>query len=243
MENFTLEDEIIDLEWAALNGHKVPHGRKYQIKIDREKYVVNKECMTGRELLLLAGKTPPERFQIRQKLKGGHVETIPLDKTVCFTDPGIEKFKTIPLDQTEGESLRRDFSVLQEDLEYLNSLSLQWEAINCDGGQWILVHDYPVISGYNTKKVILAVRISPGYPVAQLDMVFFYPPLTRMDNQIINAVTPIQLDSKTFQQWSRHRTPANPWREGIDNLETHLPLADVWLAQEFEKRPNYAISA
>jgi len=37
----------------------------------------------------------------------------------------------------------------------------------------------------------------------------------------------MQLDNKTFQQWSRHRTPANPWREGVDNLGTHVPLADV----------------
>lgn len=243
MENFSLEDEVIDLEWAALNGHKVPKGRKYRIRIDREKFVVDKECMTGKELLVLAGKNPPERFQLRQKLKGGNVVTIPLDKTVCFTDPGIEKFKTLPLDQTEGESLRRDFTLLEEDIEYLDSLGLEWEAIIFQNAQWVLIHDYPIVEGYNVAKAIVAVRISPGYPTAQLDMGFFHPPLSRADGQKINALSPVDLDGKKFQQWSRHRTGANPWREGIDNLGTHLPLADVWLTQEFEKRPRHAVPA
>jgi len=58
--------------------------------------------MTGREILTLAGKIPPESFQLRQKLKGGTVRKIGLDDNVDFTEPGVEKFMTIPLDQTEG---------------------------------------------------------------------------------------------------------------------------------------------
>jgi hypothetical protein len=243
MENFSLEDEVIDLEWAALNGHKVPKGRKYRIRIDREKYLVNQECMTGKELLILAGKNPPDRFQLRQKLRGGNVITIPLDKRVCFTEPGIEKFKTLPLDQTEGESLRRDFTPLEEDVEYLDSLGLQWEAIKTQNAQWILIHDYPIVTGYNVDRAIIAVRISPSYPTTQLDMAYFHPPLNRADGKKINALTLINLDGKQFQQWSRHRTAANPWRDGVDNLSTHLPLADVWLGQEFERHPRHAVPA
>ena len=113
--NFSLDDEIIDIEWCTLHGHIPPKGRKYRIIIDREKFVVDKECMTGREILIKAGKNPPERFQLRQKLKGGQVITIAYDKMVCFTESGIEKFKTLPLDQTEGEVPRRDFTLLEED--------------------------------------------------------------------------------------------------------------------------------
>ena len=80
--------------------------------------------------------------------------------------------------------------------------------------------------------------MEPGYPRAQLDMAFFYPALSRADQQPINAVIPLIIDQKNFQQWSRHRTPQNPWREGIDNLATHVSLVPVWLEQEFEKRPN-----
>lgn len=57
---------------------------------------------TGEEILILAGKTPVNRFQLNQSSKGGKVIKILLTQTVCFTEPGIEKFMTIPLDQTEG---------------------------------------------------------------------------------------------------------------------------------------------
>ena len=95
-------DEIIDLEQFSKEDKKPPKKRKYRIKVDREKFVVNEECLLGREILELAGKVPPEQFQLRQKLRGGQVEKIGLEETVDFTRQGIEKFITIPLDQTEG---------------------------------------------------------------------------------------------------------------------------------------------
>lgn len=99
MENF---NDYIDLEEFAKEGKIVPKNRKYQIRIDRVKYKVDVECMTGRELLELAKKLPVERFQLNQKLKGGQVEKIGYDETVCFTNPGVERFMTLPLDQREG---------------------------------------------------------------------------------------------------------------------------------------------
>jgi len=95
-------NEFIDLEEYALNDKKPPKKAKYLIKVDKKKYPVKVESMTGREILNLAGKTPPENFQLRQKVKGGAVRKIGLDEIVDFTEPGVEKFMTIPLDQTEG---------------------------------------------------------------------------------------------------------------------------------------------
>lgn len=92
----------IDVELYSKEGKPVPPGHHYIILIDRKKYTVKQECMLGREILVLAGKTPPERFQLNQRLRGGKVKKIAYDQTVCFTEPGIEKFMTIPLDQTEG---------------------------------------------------------------------------------------------------------------------------------------------
>ncbi|MGW8323843.1 MAG: hypothetical protein ACWGSD_20065, partial [Thermodesulfobacteriota bacterium] len=37
-------------------------------------------------------KTPPERFTISQKLRGGRTETIGLDDHADFTKPGVERF-------------------------------------------------------------------------------------------------------------------------------------------------------
>ncbi len=96
-------EEVIDLEeYSKANNGAPPKARKYRIKIDKEKYVVKKEQMTGHEILVLAGKTPTDRYQLNQKFKGGKVVPIDYGQTVDFTCPGVEKFMTIPLDQNEG---------------------------------------------------------------------------------------------------------------------------------------------
>lgn len=92
----------VDVEAYSKEGKTVPSGRHYIITVDRQQYTVKVECMTGREILQLAQKTPIERFQLNQRFKGGRVVKVGYDQKVCFTEPGIEKFMTIPLDQTEG---------------------------------------------------------------------------------------------------------------------------------------------
>jgi hypothetical protein len=92
----------IDVALYAKEGKIVPPGQHYIIMVDRQQFTVRQECMTGKEILVLAGKTPPERFQLNQRFKGGKVVKVGYDQKVCFTEPGIEKFMTIPLDQTEG---------------------------------------------------------------------------------------------------------------------------------------------
>lgn len=95
---------VIDIEAYAKENKDVPKGPRYQylIVVDRQKYHVKKECMIGRDILILAGKTPPERFQLNLRLRRGKVVKVGYDEKVCFTSPGVEKFMTIPLDQTEG---------------------------------------------------------------------------------------------------------------------------------------------
>jgi hypothetical protein len=237
MENVNLNDDIIDIEQFAKEGENPPKGRKYRIRIDRETYVVSEECMTGKELLILAGKNPPERFQLRQKLKGGQVVGIRYDEEVCFTKPGIERFMTIPLDQTEGNILLKQFTLLEEDESYLNSLGYPWETLTLNGLQWVLIHNYPIPQGYNVELVTVAIQITPGYPTSQLDMGYFFPALQRKDGKAINALSTMEIDGKSFQRWSRHRTIENPWRVGIDNLSTHIALVDFWLSNEFVKHP------
>ncbi|ARS38075.1 multiubiquitin domain-containing protein [Pontibacter actiniarum] len=223
--------------------HKPGPENKYHILVDRDNIKVDKECLTGREILTLAKKSPVEGYQLNVKRKGGKVAKLGYDDTICLSEPGIEKFLTLPLDQREGEALRRHFALLEEDEEFLESLELPWETVNLQNILWVFIHDYPVRDGYNVSKATLGVRITSGYPVAQLDMVYFCPPLSRADGQPIGALSPLSLDGKVFQQWSRHRTGQNPWRPGVDSLSTHMPLADFWLDQEFLKRPSHAVSA
>jgi hypothetical protein len=132
--------------------------------------------------------------------------------------------------------MRRQFSLPEADETWLESLGLLWEAIIENGVHWLLLHGYPVPSGYDHDRVTVAVRIETGYPEAQLDMVYFYPPLARLDCVTIGALSTQPLDGKTFQRWSRHRTGANPWRPGEDDLSTHLALVNDWLEREFRLR-------
>jgi hypothetical protein len=95
-------NKVIDIEEFCQNDKKVPKGQHYKIKVDREKYIVDSECKKGKDILKIADKTPYERYQLNQKLKGGEVRKIDYEEDVCFTNPGIERFMTLPLDQTEG---------------------------------------------------------------------------------------------------------------------------------------------
>lgn len=97
-----MELEIIDLEVFAKEGRTPPKGKRYQIRVDNAKIIVEKSSLTGREILDKAGKYPIERFQLNQRIRAGQVKKIGYDEVVDLTAPGIERFMTVPLDQTEG---------------------------------------------------------------------------------------------------------------------------------------------
>ncbi|MFT3938236.1 E2/UBC family protein [Rhodopseudomonas sp.] len=134
--------------------------------------------------------------------------------------------------------LRRQFDLPPEDIKFLDDYGLPWETV-IDGSMWVLIHDFPTPPGYNHAKVTAAVRIETGYPNAELHMVYFFPALLRRDGHPIRCTDAQQhLDGKNFQRWSRHRTAANPWRIGQDNLGNHVFLIEDWLEREFEKCPS-----
>ncbi len=95
-------EEIIDIEIYTRKGKKAPKCHTYKIRIDNEKYIVKTDEMNGRQLLELAQKNPVDQFAIFQRLKGGLTQKIEHDEVVSFCTPGIERFMTLPLDQTEG---------------------------------------------------------------------------------------------------------------------------------------------
>jgi len=98
----------------------------------------------------------------------------------------------------------------ETDNTFLGTLGLPWETIVENNARWLILHDYEPPEGYNHSHVFLAIRISPGYPDTQLDMVYFSPPLARLDSRAIGALSTTTLDGKTYQQWSRHRTGLIP---------------------------------
>jgi hypothetical protein len=148
---------------------------------------------------------------------------------------------------TLDPTLRRDFDLPEEDEEYLEALGLPWEtAVLTEGGSralWLFIHDFPLPTGYSPKheqgsvaleRATAGVRVT-GYPGGALDMVYFHPPLRRTDGRDIPNLGDLTLDGRLFQQWSRHYTPTNPFRVGIDNIGTHLGLVEEWLSREFRR--------
>mgnify|MGYP001187661072 CR=1 FL=1 len=131
---------------------------------------------------------------------------------------------------------RREFDLPAADAAFLQDLGRPWETVTDRGKRWLIVREWPVCDGYNHRHVSLAVDVQPGYPEAQLDMVYVHPSLQRSDGVAVNALSPQDIRGETWQRWSRHRTKHNPWRVGIDCLETHLALAESWFIRELARR-------
>ena len=211
-------------------------GHAYKVLIDKIHYEIHDPTPTGRELLHKAGKVPPNQFAIYEKHKGEQPKRIGLDQHVDLREPGIERFVTLPLDQTEGLGGRRQFVLPAEDMQWLEKSGLDFELVSEGGALRVVLYEYPVTPGYNVDKVTVNVRIEPGYPDTQIDMAYFFPALARKDGRGIGAISPDNFDGRAWQRWSRHRTPANPWRPGIDCLATHFGLVDEWLVREINKK-------
>ena len=212
----------------------VERNRVYKIQIDKEIIEVPDPAPTGRELLEYAGKKPAEQFAIYLKVKGGQPQRIQPEEKVDLTEPGVERFVTLPLDQTEGLDGRRDFQLPQDDLDWLRETG-RFELVAEANVLRVVVYDFPLPCGYDRNEVDVNIRIDPGYPDTQLDMVYVHPPLARADGQQIAALSQDTFDGKNWQRWSRHRTPANPWRPGIDNLSAHFGLVEEWFSRELRK--------
>jgi hypothetical protein len=227
------DSEIVDIAEHLAAEREIPRGRRYRIQIDREFYVVDRECLTGRDLLLLAGKNPPERWQLTQKFRFGRTEKVELDEKVDLATCGVERFVTLPLDSTEGRPPRKDFFLPEADTAWLNSLGLAWEALIEGKAQWLILRNWPLPPGYNVAAADVALCINGGYPVTQIDMVYFFPALhLPTHRKPINKLSPHAIEGKTYQRWSRHRTRQNPWRAGLDDLSSHMALVSHWLERE-----------
>lgn len=95
-------DEIVDLEEYAKLGKRPPLSKGYRIRVNGEAFVVHEPSPTGRAILTLAGLLPAENYTLREKLAGQKPQKVGLDQKVDLRRPGVEKFKALPRDQTEG---------------------------------------------------------------------------------------------------------------------------------------------
>lgn len=96
------DETVVDIEEYSKNNFSVPKGKRYQIRIDKEKFIVDTPEITGKQLLEIAGKVPTNRYALYQQLRGGQTLKIEETMVVDLCEPGVERFMTIPLDSTEG---------------------------------------------------------------------------------------------------------------------------------------------
>jgi hypothetical protein len=208
---------------------------EYLIKIDKDVIPVTEEELSGAQILGLVKKTP-EKYLLRQKVKGQVLPVEPAD-IINFATSGVERFMTVAKTVTDGDAAqsRREFTLTDEDAEYLDSLSLKWEAVKEGALRVVVIYGWSIASGFNTKVVDIHLRLSELYPDTHIDMAYFRPELARADARPINNLSTLQFDGKTWQQWSRHRTEESKWRSGEDNISTHMALVEDWLSAEVRK--------
>jgi hypothetical protein len=128
---------------------------------------------------------------------------------------------------------RRQFRLPAEDEEFLNGLGFFWEAVIDQNIRWVIVYRVPLPTGFTVAIANVAFQIAPAYPPGALDMAYFEPPLARADGKTIPNLSTLQLESRSWQQWSRHRDAAvNPWVDGEDTFGSHYLYMQSWLAAE-----------
>jgi hypothetical protein len=94
--------EPIDLEEYATRDEKPPKGKHYRIRVDKTVYVVEGPNISGRQILEISGHVPPEQWRLDERFRGGTTKKVELNDVVDLTTAGLERFMTLPLDQTEG---------------------------------------------------------------------------------------------------------------------------------------------
>jgi hypothetical protein len=189
-----------------------------------------------REALTLAGINPEQGWQIFLKITGQPKQAVQLTSEIDLRTPGIEKLRLTPKEVINGESPAnpcRAFALLGVDEVHLDRLGLRWETIIEANRRWLLLHDYPLPTGYTSTNTKLALEIPPNYPGAQIYGFYVYPPVSLTSGRTI-ASTQLRgiLLGVEFHGWSRNRGSAAPWDSTKDNVITQLALVETALNKE-----------
>jgi hypothetical protein len=227
--------ELADIEEYARAGKPVPAAKRYQYRVNKARFISETPTLTREDILKRAG-LPEDLYRLRLKQHKGPPREIKPHEVVDLRAPGVERFIATKKEVQDGRGTRRDFVLSPEDVEFLDGLDLEWEAV-CEGGaMWVLIYGVPLPGGFNEPRVDVAIQITAGYPTAALDMAYFHPPIRHADGRAIPQTESMQsLDSKQWQRWSRHRTGGNPWVPGEDNLERHFGFMLDWFQRELER--------
>ena len=228
--------DVADVEIFGKECKEIPPAKSFRIKIDKNYYTVTESKISQQQIIQLGGKPNIAKYDIYKFLNGNPKPIrIPENTVVDLTERCLVRFVLQPKEQQDGRGNRVQFSLPQEDVDFLEALNLEWECVLNNGNMmYLLIYDYPIPEGYNTTNATVALAINSSYPITQIDMAYFFPHLNKVNGRTISCVTPLTIDGKNFQQWSRHRQ-AGEWVPGVDNLSTHLALVDGWLSKDLNR--------
>lgn len=228
--------DIVDIEVCVSEDRPVPRAHRYKYRVNKQHFISDTPELTREQILERAGLVPTDAYRLRLKRRHGPPEEIMPGQTIHLCKDGVERFIAQPKEVQDGLEARRDFALSEDDTKFLNGLQLRWEAVTQGGHMWIIIYGIPIPSGFTTTAADVAIDIAPGYPTSQLDMAYFNPPLALSNGKpIARSESSVQIDGKSWQRWSRHRTGKSKWQPGIDNLETHFTYMLDWLKREVEK--------
>jgi hypothetical protein len=187
-----------------------------------------------RDALVKAGFDPSKPWQIFLKVVGEQKVEVTLDMVVDLSRPGIEKLRLMPraVDNGEAPAPCRTFSLLEEDIAYLDRVGLVWETVVELERRWLIVRGYLLPAGFAVATSDIALEIPPDYPQAQIYGFYAYPPLALASGRAIpNTQLTGTINGKPFVGWSRYR-PGQPWEPDTDNVITQFALVEAALAKE-----------
>jgi len=228
--------EVADVEVFGKECKELPPAKSFRIKIDKEYFIVSESKISYQKIIQLGAKPNIAKYDVYKFLNGKPKPVkIPEDTAVDLTEKCLVRFVLMPKEQLDGRGNRMQFSLPQEDVNFLEALNLEWECVLNNGNMmYLLIYEYPIPEGYNTATATVALGINSSYPATEIDMAYFFPHLSKVDKRPISCATSLAIDGKDFQQWSRHRQPGD-WVPGVDNLSTHLALVDSWLSKDLKR--------
>ena len=214
----------------------------WKLNVQGVNLTLQEPTILAREAIAKAGFDESKPWIIVLRVAGQPKQEIGLDFLVDLRTPGLEKIRLTPREVTNGDpSLpQRMFALLESDHAFLDGLALRWETVAEPSPQdasqirrWLLIHNYPVPSGYTVANVTLALEIPTTYPGAQIDMFYTNPPLRLVSGrEIASTQVAATIQGLAFNGWSRHRGSNNPWDPDRDNVASHLALVESALIKE-----------
>lgn len=94
-------ETAVDIEECTKHERRPPRWHRYRIRVDRDRFVVEKRVISGAEILALVAKRTID-WALNQKLRGGRRIRIEAHEEVDLAEPGVERFETVRRQAQQG---------------------------------------------------------------------------------------------------------------------------------------------